>query len=227
MRRVSLLVLLPLFAVFVAGAVLAADGDEWTREVVLRGAPLTNRIAVAIDATGSMDGEPHEKAARELLTIVGLFPDDGNLKVWAFRTASIMTGPSSVLGPCVAHAIPWREDWTQLPDSEAMDHLAKWLATTGCGGGTDLTAGVAAALGACGEDLSVVLVSDGEQDGTPEARADAVAAIVRLAKERGVHVHTIAVCSDPESFGIPVMVSIARETGGACVVWRGGKREAR
>ncbi len=197
--------------------------DGWTREIVCVGAPMTNRLAVCMDATGSMSGAPFEKAMREVLTILGMFPDDGLLKVYAFRVQNVHSpwpglpqgGPQRIVGSKPLNT-PWRTSWTQLPDSEALEELAAWMAAeVGCGGHTDLRIAIDEAVKNPEEDLSILLVSDGVHLGPS---GEAVVATVATAKKRGIPIHTIAI-AEGTGKGVPLMSSIAKQTGGACIAW--------
>ncbi len=202
----------------------ARDGEvRWTREVVVKGAPVTKRLAVCLDATGSMHGAPFEKAMREVLTVLSLFPDDGQLKVYAFRNGEVHSqGPGTRL---IFHGYApsikvWRDVWTPMPDEEALRDLARWMAKdVGCSGNTDLAIAIDRAVENPEEDLSILLVSDGQHhagDATPMLDH-----LATKARDRGVPLHTICVTTDGSEWGVNEMVEIAKRTGGTCVVWRG------
>jgi len=137
---------------------------------------MTKRIALVLDVSGSMSGEPLEQAQREVLTIMSLFPDDGEVRVYAFSG-----------GVAEFEA---EKGWHKLPDGLLLDRAAKWLAGFVGVGTTDIGGGVAAALANPEDDLSVVLVTDGEPTIPYAAHAMAIekAQAARKAGQAPVHV---------------------------------------
>lgn len=211
MNAKALTVLAAAAGLLVCAAMRADDGPssppKWIRTIERRGAPMTKRIAVAIDISGSMRRNNQiDLASQELTTIASLFPDDGYIKVYAFGDS----------------VVPWRKDWTRLPDATVIPELERWSMSFATTTQTVLAAGVVAAVGNPEDDLSVVLISDGGSNG--EGTNDVVmAAILKAAKARknGVPpIHVIGISKPWTVNERDLLMRIAKATDGTFVTWR-------
>lgn len=177
----AIALLMAIFAAGVACGVALGDDDaaavEWEATWVRRGPPITKRIAIVLDASGSMRGAPIERARAELVTILSLFPDDGYVKAYAFDDG--------------AHELDG--GWRQLPDAEVLNEIAAWLAGFDGAGNTNLAAGLRAALANPEDDVSVIVVTDGEVSGGNEIALDKVADAQKARAVGPAPIHVIAV----------------------------------
>lgn len=182
--------LVALLAACLLPALALAQDDEpaparpirWKREVIHEGAPVTKRIAFVVDVSGSMNGPPQAAALAEVERVLSLFPDDGWMKVVSFSDVARVFD-ASALGlrfdasdtECACDAA----GWLRLPSETLAHEAALWLSSHGSSGSTDLIAGLRAALDHVEDDLSVVLVHDGEPNG---GRAENLPRVVGMAR---------------------------------------------
>ncbi len=201
MKRRSILLALGLAAFGLTTAGHADESFRWSREWKREGPPLTKRVAFVFDVSGSMRGDPIAFGKREIVTILSLFADDGYFKIHAFD--------DEVRG--------FRREWTALPDRDAVDEAADWLARFRGSGNTALAAGVLAALADPSEDLAIVLVTDGEPTGDEVGHLG----LIREANARRAvpaPIHVIGVFElDPA--GSPFLGTIAEENHGSYVAY--------
>ncbi len=185
------------------GAPEAAPQPTWRRAWVRRGAPLTKRLAAVLDASGSMRGRPIQLGRQELVTIFGLFPDDGWVRAYRFGDKTEDFG-----------------GWRRLPDGELLRDLDAWLSVGGTGS-TYMGEALATALGNEHSDLSVILVTDGDASDTNEATLAAIELAQRRRRQGPAPIHVIAVWEhEPHQLEKELVEAIAKEHGGSLVTWR-------
>ena len=198
---------LVLVAVLSPAKPVAGDNDppepRWRRAWLHRGAPMTKRIAAVLDVSGSMRGRPLQLGRQELVTIFGLFPDDGWARVYRFADTTEDFG-----------------GWRRLPDAELLRDFDAWLSVEGTGN-THIGAAVAVALSNEQSDLSVILVSDGDAS-APNARTLGEIEAAQKARKQGpAPIHVIAVWEiEPHHTSVALLDEIAKRHGGAMVTWR-------
>lgn len=186
-----------------------AGGKRWAREWVREGPPLTKHLAIVVDVSGSMRGDPHALARREVATVLSLFADEGWVKVYAFDD----------------EVEQMQEAWAELPDEDLARRIDAWLLARPGSGNTNLAAGIAAALAEPEEDLTVLLVSDGEPSGCEEAHLAWIGR-AQAARDRVAPIHVIGVAEDedgweegPRAF----LRAIAKDSGGGLLLFSPAK----
>lgn len=198
----------------------------WIREAT---APLTRRVAFVVDTSGSMRGAPCAAAAAEVATILSLYPDDGRARIWCFpamRGVEEMPAAVSVsvdgIGEVDLLSLDRDADgWFMLPSDRVPRAAAAWLSGRGSGN-TDLGVAVAAVLHALPhDDLSIVVVTDGEPD-PPDG--DHIA-LVRAEQERraagAAPLHVILLRERPndrDASARAVAQQLAGDTGGGALM---------
>lgn len=191
---------------------MADAGDDeptiWKRTWRVEAVPLTKRIAIVLDVSGSMRGEPIGIARDEILRVLSLFPDDGHVKLYAFS--------DDVL--CL------RDEWSDMPDGELLDAAEVWLHGFSGAGNTALADAVVAALGNEDEDLTVLLITDGEPTG------EMVDHLARMAGANGARarrapVHVIGVLeTDQRDIAKGFLEAVAKQNGGGLLLIEKGSR---
>lgn len=117
--------------------------------------PMTRRIAILLDVSGSMAGESLAKAHGFIQTILNKPEDAYDVMLWAFSNQTWR----------------WRQDWTQFPDEKAAKAADAWIWMQRTAGCTDPLGAIKAALEQDTKNLTVLMVSDGDFDDLSRAAA--------------------------------------------------------
>lgn len=138
------------------------------KEILVQGAPVTKRLAIILDASGSMQGAPLAQATREIATILSLFPDDGYFKVFVFAGGLTATYDGASAGlRCGNDDLSEADErgWIKLPNLAVFEKAIAWVGSLRGEGGTNpIEAVKIACLEAPLGDLCLLMVTDGEFD---------------------------------------------------------------
>lgn len=123
---------------------------------------MSTKIAFVVDASGSMSNFDRLGAALSFSKgLLGEQSDALEVAIYAFRDAA-MRWPGF---PHDGNGPPPPPGWTFFPSEPAYRAAASWLSALGAGGNTDPTEAVQEALAENIDDLTVVIITDGEFDG--------------------------------------------------------------
>lgn len=199
--------LLPLGALMAfAPATLDADdaaakkGARTTREIVLYGHTFPSDVVLAIDASGSMIGQPYAIAVREAMRVAAQATDDGRVRFYTFGRKLHAEG----------------QGWIKLPDEEALALAKDFLlhdAPTPARN-TDMVGALEQILALPESPIGVVVFTDGE----PDDLGTAASAILAANGRRPTPAILGFVTINPEREGADALGrQIAQETGGGYV----------
>lgn len=187
---------------------LGAPEATWERSWPLRGAPLTNRIVFVVDTSGSMRGEPLAVAQSEVLKILSFATDGTHARVIAFGDSP------EAFSSC----------WFKLPDEDMVSRVDEWMTSHSGAGNTDIAGAINAALAVPDEDLTIVLITDGEPTGPSEQHLLAIARAQKTRKRPAV-VHVIGVRETTNEAAVGFMIDVATQNQGGLVLWSRRPRE--
>jgi len=157
--------------------------------VVTPTARMTKRILLLVDASGSMNGQIGP-VINSVIQIAAQPVDEMELAVMTFRSPHDWKGSCGQAGHggqwmCGGNVCSWRRwsgfrrpnlprgvepaprGWAKLPSQNAIDSAVAWVREIGSGGGTDPKLALQRALHEPLDDLSIVLVSDGQWTQAP------------------------------------------------------------
>lgn len=173
---------------------LVSVGGGGSRKTVIRGVEFPDRLVICIDRSASMSegGSPsYARAVHEAIAIASQVADDGRV-LFATFAVDVEVDP---------------DGWIKLPDAERLKLAEGWLLSQSPAGGTDLVAPVRrACLEEAGKALGIIVLTDGDPDGSSAEEAREVA---RVAANRDPAAVVGALVIDPrgpkeDSFGLIV-----------------------
>lgn len=119
---------------------------------------MSSRVAIVVDASGSMAGIDRIRVALEAARHI-LAQEADQLEVVIYAFANGQTKWPGV--PHDGHGQAPPPGWTQFPSEIALRSATEWLRAQGANGGTNPEGAVMSALGEKVDDLTVVIVTDG------------------------------------------------------------------
>lgn len=124
------------------------DNRKLVREVLVHGHAFPPNVALLVDASGSMLGQPYKLATHEAMRIAGGATDGARVRFFAFRSLDVLEEP---------------QGWIKLPDLDALRAARDWLsaAEPDAMHGTNLAEAVEHVLALPDAPLGVVVISDG------------------------------------------------------------------
>jgi Mg-chelatase subunit ChlD len=184
-------------------------------ELVIPGnRPMTTWIAFVVDSSGSMDNSGRMGMAIKFATdILGQGVDEMKVALLAFKGSHERWPgvPHDGLGP----APP--EGWTEFPGVTQLQSAEKWLNSQGAHGITNPSSALREALAEEIEDLTVVIITDGDFNGDDFKNAVAVGQASR--ESRGRKKATIIVVGiGEESVKRQHMIDVGKSEGGGLFV---------
>ena len=143
--------------VALAGAATAQDRPPPLEVVVhpAEGARLTSRILLVVDRSGSMQHGEFTRALAAVAMIAEQPADELEVAVIAFAEHAVRWHPSDW---CPGQ----RTDWADLPSGYVAAEVTSWLARQGAKGSTFLWTALERALAEEVDDLTIVIVTDGD-----------------------------------------------------------------
>jgi len=106
-------------------------------------------IIFVVDTSSSMDGDELADAMEAFMMFAGQSTDEMRIKVIAFQIGWAY----------------WKMEWSPLPDAKVLEEARQWMISTNAsrtfGNGTAPFGALSAALSEPGDDMTVVLISDG------------------------------------------------------------------
>lgn len=188
-------------AAFVAVILLspfALAGGKVKKAVIVQGQTFPPQIAIVVDSSGSMTGQPYAQALIEAGKIAKLVTDEGRVRFYAFDNE--------------LHADP--QGWIKMPDLDAIQRGLKYLADCESSGGTVLSVAMTKVLADEASPLGVVIITDCATYGGAQQDAKTIMALNAERKEPAViGVLAINPAQDHEGLGTVV----ATQSGGAYV----------
>jgi hypothetical protein len=177
-RRLAAVVL---FLLALAASSRAEDDLPALREIVEPKAPLSKRIYLVLDTSGSM--KPHMGDVMKIVrAIVGQPLDEFEIAVGTFDNRP---GRWPGVPEADAHR-PVPPGWARLPSADALKLAETWLQHEAPkGGGTEPEVALKAALAEPRADLSIVYVTDGEYTAEDVMKAIRQGQAARKAKGLG------------------------------------------
>jgi len=149
------------------------------------------KIAIVLDRSGSMEGEPMEQALRAARACVGSLSPEDHVGFVVFDTEVISSGPSLLAGTAVGR-----------------EQAHRFLEQVSARGGTELLLGLREAFGLLSSDGGdVFLLTDGQVSATEE--------IISAAKKAGVRIHCLGIGSASQDRFLSLL---AAETGGVSLM---------
>jgi hypothetical protein len=143
---------------------------------------MTTKVAFVVDASGSMAGLDRIGVALGFSrSVLGSEGDELEVTIYAFQDgATRWEGfPHDGNGP------PPTPGWTFFPSAQAYESATNWLRSLGAEGGTDPRAAVHSALKEVIDDLTVIVITDGEFNGDQFKQAVEDGQKARVAAGRG------------------------------------------
>ena len=138
--------------------VLLMSSPLYADEVIVAGLPLTDRVAIVVDGSGSMHPVQLPIAIKWARRLIEGMSDDGHLRVYLFEETVTEQG-----------------GWIRLPDADAVNEALAWLSEVGSGGGTEINNAIISVLQRNPEpDLTVVVITDAVDPGANAERVQAV-----------------------------------------------------
>ena len=126
---------------------------EWLEQPTRR---TTNSICFVVDTSGSMGGDTFERALLAVNQIMGVPTDDLAVSLIIFSGDYY---PWEGLPPEEGEPA---EFWVPLPDARMPEAATRWIEGIGSGGSTNPYPALHHALALNREDLTIILVSDGD-----------------------------------------------------------------
>lgn len=176
--------------IFAAGLVACLGAGGYRRTIQLRGTEFPNTLVVLVDNSGSMAGEPYGCAIRQALWVTEQASDGARVRFAAFGQSTVWE----------------RDDWTKLPDAEALAISRVWLQSRGTSGNTFFADAVEEALRIEESPLGVVVISDCDPTETLEETRARIAR-ANASREPGpatIGVISIAPKAEQERFALLV-----------------------
>lgn len=145
----------------------AVDGGDIkktkiTREIVLYGHTFPSDLVLAVDASGSMIGQPYSIAVREAMRVAKQATDDGRVRFYTFGHELHAEG----------------QGWIKLPDEEALAIARAFLLQDAPtpSRNTDMVGALEQILALPESPIGVVVFTDGEPDDLKTAASTILAA---------------------------------------------------
>jgi len=181
---------------------------------------MTTKVAFVVDTSGSMETQGRAGMAITFArSILGQEGDDLLVSMYAFKEGyakwpGVKPDPKEArLGP------PPPEGWTEFPGVPQLESAQEWLNAQGSSGGTNPIGAITAALNSSVTNLTVVLITDGEFEGTSFLAAIAACQTDRVKKKLGRAVIFI-IGTGADAAKVPHLVQVAKTEGGGLHVIR-------
>ncbi len=142
--------------------------------------PLSKRVLFVVDVSGSMAGMKFDRASQAVLEIAGQPVDEMEIGLIAFDNHPSRWPGIPEEGVEGRPGVP--KGWAALPSQEAVDDASTWLRKINPTGGTRAIPAMEAALAEDRNQLSIVLVTDGQF--YQETSAKILAAVKEAQKRR-------------------------------------------
>lgn len=190
-----------IFATIVLPLILVAviAGERVERRIEAYGVAFPPRVAIVVDASGSMTGKApsgrtlHQLAVAEARWAAErLAADDGGLRFYSFA-AALTADP---------------QGWFATPDLDRLKAALGFLRAQTVEGNTDLAGAMREVLADQELDLGVVVVTDADPDGVPALTVASIAA-TNAARKNPATIAVVAVCPkgvEQESVGRSIAV---------------------
>lgn len=197
-------------------AVSEAEPEPALKTVVEPTKRLTSRIVLVVDVSGSMKGRRIEQALAAVHEVMNQPLDDLEIALIVFSEG--MRRWPGYRGP-EDKDLP--DGWGRLPSADTLREAQQWLGAQPSSGGTDPRAALASAVNDPRDDLSVILITDGDFNEHSQLVVGLVQGAQKARGSIGLAPAVVMVYGVGESAGkMPWMVGLAEDGGGGLFVER-------
>jgi hypothetical protein len=185
---------------------LTAGGGDLRQQIVVRGTIFPDTLAIVVDGSGSMAGEPFDVAIREAVLIASQATDGSRVRFYHFANDTFSYPPAATSTP---------GGWIKLPNEEEVACARAFLLSRGAYGNTQMVAALEEILALEENPLGVIVISDAEPDGGGESAAERINA-ANLRRKAPATIGFIAI-EPGKGQADRLGANVARASGGAYV----------